>query len=215
MSVEQRQLRLWLQHTSDVSGRCELKRERNTIMYALRCKARNKARLINLASDVKRLHDGAKMFRADVGHGINNAVELNARFTEHIGHQFNDPTLESLPAFAGRLSRLQDPIPVDEAKRAISKLNRGLAIFRLYNIAGIFSDALKRQKPLELDKDVLISLHKPGKSFGTFTSVRLINYNRHSERSCHSSFCRESRLMLNATCRRCNRDSDADVARST
>ncbi|KAI0239937.1 hypothetical protein LSAT2_009336, partial [Lamellibrachia satsuma] len=125
---------------SDVIRRCELKRQCNTI---LRRKARDNTstRLDNLAAEVERLHDGAKMVRAVrgmtrkpvakltihdvVGRVICNAAELNTRVTEHFSRQFSDPAVEELPAFVGRPSRLADPITADEVKRAIGKLNSG------------------------------------------------------------------------------------------
>ncbi|MEG7522737.1 MAG: hypothetical protein M3H12_06505 [Chromatiales bacterium] len=66
MSAEQCKLKLWLQNTQNAIRRCELKRHLNRILHAMRRKARSntKARLNRLESDVERLHDGAKMFRA-------------------------------------------------------------------------------------------------------------------------------------------------------
>ena len=75
-------------------------------MHAQRRRARDNAsvRLDHLASEVERLHDGAKMFRAvremtrkpasklkiqdDCGRVICNAAELNERVTHHFGRQF-------------------------------------------------------------------------------------------------------------------------------
>lgn len=57
--AEQRKLRLWLQSTSYVTRRWELKRQHNTILHSLRRQARDKAeaRLDNLAWEVERLRN--------------------------------------------------------------------------------------------------------------------------------------------------------------
>ena len=123
--------------TEHVIRRCEPKRQRNTILHALRRKPRDNTltRLGNLASEVECLHDGAKLFRAiremtrkpdakltihdAAGRVICNAAELDARITEHFSRQFSDTSVEELPAFIGRPSRLADPITADVVKRAI------------------------------------------------------------------------------------------------
>ena len=100
-------------------------------------------RLDNQASEVERLHDGAKMFRAvremtrkpasklriqdDSGRVICNAAELNERATQHFGQQFSNPRVMELPAFTGVPSPLTMPITPVEVQRAISKLNSGRA----------------------------------------------------------------------------------------
>ena len=65
-----------------------------------------------MASEVERLHDGAKMFRAvremtrrpatqltfhdDAGRIISNSAEINTRVTDHFSRQFTDPTVDGL-----------------------------------------------------------------------------------------------------------------------
>ena len=143
MSETQRNLRLQLNNTRNPARRQELKQQRNRILHAQRRSVRDNAsvRLDHLASEVERLHDGAKMFRAvremtrkpasklkiqdDSGRVICNAAELNERVTQHFGRQFSDPRLMDLPAFTGVPSPLTMPITPVEVQRAISKLNSG------------------------------------------------------------------------------------------
>ena len=145
MSETQRNLRLQLNNTRNPARRQELKQQRNRILHAQRRSARDNesVRLDHLASEVERLHDGAKMFRAvremtrkpasklkiqdDSGRVICNAAELNERVTQHFGRQFSDPRLMDLPAFTGVPSPLTMPITPVEVQRAISKLNSGRA----------------------------------------------------------------------------------------
>ena len=145
MSETQRNLRLQLNNTKNPARRQELKQQRNRILHAQRRSARDNAsvRLDHLASEVERLHDGAKMFRAvremarkpasklkiqdDSGRVICNPAEVNERVTQHFGRQFSDPRLMDLPAFTGVPSPLTMPITPVEVQRAISKLNSGRA----------------------------------------------------------------------------------------
>ena len=70
----------------------------------------------------------AKLTIHDVaGLVICKEAELNTRITEQFSRQFSDPAVEELPAFAGRPSRLADPITADEVKGAIDKLNSSRA----------------------------------------------------------------------------------------
>ena len=119
MSAEQRKLKLWRQNTRDVNNKAALKLQRNAILHAMRRKARSNAeeRLDRMASEVERLHDGAKMFRAvremtrrpatqltfhdDAGRIISNSAEINTRVTDHFSRQFTDPTVDGLDAFTG------------------------------------------------------------------------------------------------------------------
>ena len=66
MSAEQRKLKLWRQNTRDVNNKAILKLQRNAILHAMRRKARwnTEERLDRMASEVERLLEGAKMFRA-------------------------------------------------------------------------------------------------------------------------------------------------------
>ena len=66
LSDTQRKLRLQINNTRNPSRKQELKQQRNRILHAQRRRARDNAsvRLDHLASEVERLHDGAKMFRA-------------------------------------------------------------------------------------------------------------------------------------------------------
>ena len=66
MSETQRKLRLQIHNTRNPTHQQELKQQRNRILHAQRRRARENAsvRLDHLASEVARLHDGAKMFRA-------------------------------------------------------------------------------------------------------------------------------------------------------
>ena len=100
-------------------------------------------RLDHLASEVERLHDGAKTFRAvwemtrkpasklrihdDSGRVICNAAELNERVTHHFGRQFSDPRVMELPAFTGVPSHLLMPITPVVVQQTISKLYSGRA----------------------------------------------------------------------------------------
>ena len=145
MSEKQRQLKLWQQNTRNATTREDIKRQRNTILHAMRRKSRDnaEARLDRLASEVERLHDGAKMFRAvremtrkpvakltihdNSGRTICNAAELNARVTEHFSSQFSDPSVDGLNAFPETLSRLTHRITPAEINQAIGKLNSGRA----------------------------------------------------------------------------------------
>ena len=145
LSETQRKLRLQINNTRNPARKQELKQQRNRILHAQRRRARDNAsvRLDHLASEVERLHDGAKMFRAvqemtrkpasklriqdDSGRVICNAAELNERVTHHFGQQFNDPRVMELPAFTGVPSPLTMPITPGEVQRAISKLNSGRA----------------------------------------------------------------------------------------
>ena len=103
LSKAQRQLRLRIQNTTD-NNRCQnLKQQRNRIRRKARDNASNK--LDHLASDVERLHDGAKMLRAvremsrkpagkvrihdDAGRVICDAHELNERVTDNFSRLFN------------------------------------------------------------------------------------------------------------------------------
>ena len=139
MSETQRKLRLQIHNTRNPTRQQELKQ------HAQRRRARENAsvRLDHLASEVERLYDGAKMFRAvremtskpagklriqdDSGRVICNAVELNEWVTNHFGCQFSDPRVRELPAFTGVPSPLTMPITAEEVQRAISKLNSGRA----------------------------------------------------------------------------------------
>ena len=139
MSETQRKLRLQLNNTRNPARRQELKQQRNRILHAQRRRARDNTsvRLDHLPSEVERLHDGAKMFRAvremtrkrasklkiqdDSGRVICNAAELNERVTQHFGRQLSDPRLMDLPAFTGVPSPLTMPITPVEVQRAISK----------------------------------------------------------------------------------------------
>ena len=103
MSETQRNLRLQINNTRNPARKQELKQQRNRILHAQRRRACDNAsvRLDHLASEVERLHDGAKMFRAvqemtrkpasklriqdDSGRIICNAAELNERVTHHFG----------------------------------------------------------------------------------------------------------------------------------
>ena len=145
LSETQRKLRLQINNTRNPARKQELKQQRNRILHAQRRRARDNAsvRLDHLASEVERLHDGAKMFRAvqemtrkpasklriqdDSGRVICNATELNERVTHHFGQQFNDPRVMELPAFTGVPSPLTMPITPGEVQRAIYKLNSGRA----------------------------------------------------------------------------------------
>ena len=145
MSAEQRKLKLWRQNTRDVNNKAALKLQRNAILHAMRRKARSNAeeRLDRMASEVERLHDGAKMFRAlremtrrpatqltfhdDAGRIISNSAEINTRVTDHFSRQFTDPTVDGLDAFAGEPSQLTRPITPEEVTLAIGKLNTGRA----------------------------------------------------------------------------------------
>ena len=62
MSETQRKLRLQINNTRNPARKQELKQQRNRILHAQRRRARDNAsvRLDNLASEVERLHDGAK-----------------------------------------------------------------------------------------------------------------------------------------------------------
>ena len=66
MSETQRKLRLQINNTRNPARKQAIKQQRNRILHAQRRRARDNAsvRLDHLASDVKHLHDGAKMFRA-------------------------------------------------------------------------------------------------------------------------------------------------------
>ena len=115
------------------------------LMFCMRRKSRDnaEARLYRLASEVERLHHGAKMFRAvremtrkpvakltihdNSGRTICNAAELNARVTEHFTSQFIGPSVDGLNACTDTLSRLTHRITPAEIKRAIGKLNSGRA----------------------------------------------------------------------------------------
>ena len=145
MSEKQRQLKLWQQNTRNATTREDIKRQRNKILHAMRRKSRDnaEARLDRLASEIERLHDGAKMFRAvremtrkpvakltihdNSGRTICNAAELNARVTEHFSGQFSDPSVDGLNAFPETLSRLTHRITPAEINQAIGKLNNGRA----------------------------------------------------------------------------------------
>ena len=145
MSEKQRQLKLWQQNTRNSTTRADIKRQRNTLLHAMRRKSRDnaEARLDRMASEVERLHDGAKMFRAvremtrkpvakltihdNSGRTICNAAEINARVTEHFSIQFSDPSVDGLNAFTETLSRITHRITPAEIKRAIGKLNSGRA----------------------------------------------------------------------------------------
>ena len=103
MSDTQRKLRLQINNTRNPARKQEQKQQRNSILHAQRRSARDNApvRLDHLASEVERLHDGAKMFRAvremtrkpasklkiqdDSGCFICNAAELHERVTHHFG----------------------------------------------------------------------------------------------------------------------------------
>ena len=96
-----------------------------------------------MASEVERLHAGAKMFRAvremtrrpatqltfhdDAGRIITNSAEFNTRVTEHFSRQFTDPAVDGLDAFTGEPSQLTRPIPPEEVTLSIGKLNPGRA----------------------------------------------------------------------------------------
>ena len=145
MSAAQRKLKLWRQNTRDVNNKTILKLQRNAILHAMRRKARSNTeeRLDRMASEVERLHDGAKMFRAvremtrrpatqltlhdDAGRIISNSTEINTRVTGHFTRQFTDPTVDSLDAFTGEPSQLTRPITPEEVTLAIGKLNTGWA----------------------------------------------------------------------------------------
>ena len=145
MSAEQRKLKLWRQNTHDVNNKAVLKLQRNAILHAMRRKARSNTeeRLDRMASEVERLHDGAKMFRAvremtrrpatqltfhdDAGRIISNSAEINTRVTDHFSRQFTDPTVDGLDAFTGEPSQLTRPITPKEVTLAIGKLNTGRA----------------------------------------------------------------------------------------
>ena len=66
MSETQRKLRLQIHNTRNSTRQQELKQQRNRILHAQRRWARENVSVIldHLASEVERLHDGAKMFRA-------------------------------------------------------------------------------------------------------------------------------------------------------
>jgi len=66
------------------------------------------------------IHDEAR-------HMICNTADLNALVTNHFRKQFSDPTVEVLPAFAGRPSRLAERITPGEDHCAMGKLNSGRA----------------------------------------------------------------------------------------
>ena len=137
----QRKLRRQINNTRNPARKQELKQQRNRILNAQRRRDRDNAsvRLDHLASEVERLHDGAKMFRAvremtrkpasrlkiqdDSGRVICNAAELNERVTHHFGRQFSDPLIMELPAFTGVPSPLAMPITPVEVQRTISKLS--------------------------------------------------------------------------------------------
>ena len=146
LSETQRKPRLQINNTRNPACKQELKQQRNRILHAQRRRARDNAsvRLDHLASEVERLHDGAKLFRAvqemtrkpasklriqdDSGRVICNAAELNERVTHHFGQQFSDPRAVELAAFTGIIpSPLTMPITPVEVQRAISKLNSGRA----------------------------------------------------------------------------------------
>ena len=101
MSETQRNLRLQLNNTRNPARRQELKQQHNRILHAQRRSARDNAsvRLDHLASEVERLHDGAKMFRA----------------------------VREMTRKPGVPSPLTMPITPVEVQRAISKLNSGRA----------------------------------------------------------------------------------------
>ena len=119
-SLADKVLKLWQQNTRNATTREDIKRQRNTILHAMRRKSRDnaEARLYRLASEVERLHDEAKMFRAvremtrkpvanltihdNSGRTICNAAELNARVTEHFSSQFSDPSVDGLRNFFSR-----------------------------------------------------------------------------------------------------------------
>ena len=140
MSETQRKLRLQINNTRNPARKQALKQQRNRILHAQRRIARDNAsvRLDHLASEVERLHDGAKMLRAvremtrkpasklkiqdDSGRVICNAAQLNERVTHHFGRQFSDPRVMELPAFTGVPSPLTMPITPVEVQRASSKL---------------------------------------------------------------------------------------------
>ena len=137
MSETQHRLRLQINNTRNPARKQELKQQRNRILHVQRRRPRDNAsgRLDHLASEVERLHDGAKMFRAvremtrkpaskrriqyDSGRVICNAAELNEWVTHHFGHQFSDPRVMELPAFTGVPSPLTMPITPVEVQRAI------------------------------------------------------------------------------------------------
>ena len=145
MSETQRKLRLQINNTRNPARKQALKQQRNRILHAQRRIARDNAsvRLGHLASEVERLNDGAKIFRAvremtrkpasklkiqdDSGCVICNTAELNERVTHHLGRQFSDPRVMELPAFTGVPAPITMPITPVEVQRAISKLNSGRA----------------------------------------------------------------------------------------
>ena len=200
MSAEQRKLKLWRQNTRYVNNKAILKLQRNAILHAMRRKARSNTeeRLDRMASEVERLHDGAKMFRAvremtrrpatqltlhdDAGRIISNSTEINTRVTDHFSRQFTDPTVDRLDA-----SQLTRPITPEEVTLAIGKLNTGRASghddipaeflkcsaeLLSHTIANIFNDALQHHELLDIGKGVLILVQKPGKPTGPLTSLR-------------------------------------------
>ena len=58
MSVKQRQLKMWQHNTRNATTRDDIKRQRNTLLHAMRRKSRDnaEARLDRMASEVERLH---------------------------------------------------------------------------------------------------------------------------------------------------------------
>ena len=64
MSETQRKLRLQINNTRNPARKQELKQQCNRILHAQRRRARDNVSVSHLASEVERLHDGEKMFRA-------------------------------------------------------------------------------------------------------------------------------------------------------
>ena len=147
------------------------------ILHNLRLKARDKAsaRWDNLAAEVERLHDGAKMFCA-VRETTRKSV---AKLTIHA----------TPDAWRGSTNTSAASLATQFWKRAIGKLNSGrvsghddlptellksTAGLLADTIAGIFIHALEHQEPLELRKGVLIFLQKADEPIGQLASVRSI-----------------------------------------
>ncbi len=156
--------------------------------------------LDELAAEVERLHDGARMFRMvrllcrrphlqavvhEHGHTVHPA-EVGRQVTEYFEQQFRDDVAIGLPAFKGDNQPLKQPIEASEVNSAMKKLINARACeydslpSELLKYAAdqldaplpaLFNQSLEHGQPLELGRGILILLQKPGKPIGALSSL--------------------------------------------
>ncbi len=195
MSAEQRKLKLWLQNTSNVIRRWELTRQRNTILHAMRRKARSNNRSetghagVRRRAPPRRRKYVSRCFRNVEAAGCKTYHSRRSRTcvipqcrSQCARENIRDASVYTNAVTTGRTY-------YSRSCAVCNRLNSGRAsgyvgipaeLFKCtadllaHTIANSFNEALEVHEQLGLGNGVLILLQRPGNPIGPLTSLRPI-----------------------------------------